>query len=171
MGLYRVHWVAGAERPRRMRLLLFAELPDRVHGEILSALGSTELIFDGGGGQLAVTVVRDRVAFVGPARPEALERVFGIRVSLEQFVRSLLLGETPTEEYRLTREPVGSGLPSFLELSRADRSVTLKLKRRQRGHASSAALGTGAPPEGLELRPLSELRLVDLPTEGSEEDW
>ncbi len=65
-ALYKAR-VGGAEgaRPRRFRLLLFAELPDRLHGEVISPLGRTEMIADAGGGRISVLFVRDRVAFVG----------------------------------------------------------------------------------------------------------
>ena len=34
------------ERARKFRLLVYAAEPDRLHGEILSAVGTTELILD-----------------------------------------------------------------------------------------------------------------------------
>ena len=61
-------------------------LPDRIHGEILSPVGTTEAIFDGGNGRIAVTLPRDRVSYVGDGDAAAMAKVLGVRLSLEELV-------------------------------------------------------------------------------------
>ena len=47
-GLYRARLEEAGGQSERFRLLLFAAAPDRIHGEVLSPMGTTALIFDGG---------------------------------------------------------------------------------------------------------------------------
>ena len=75
VGLYRARLEHPDGSSDRFKLLLHAALPDRLHGEVLAPVGGTVLIFDGGGGRMAVTFVRDRVSFVGPASPANLEKL------------------------------------------------------------------------------------------------
>jgi len=139
-------------------MLLFAATPDRIHGEVLSPVGGTVLVFDGGAGKIAVTLVRDRVAFAGLAGPEVLEKLIGVPVRLEDLVQSLLHGEAGAGGHEVAREPVGRpGLPERYEISAAGRSLQLQLKRLQRLDRPAAGLGTGEPPPGLELLPLERL--------------
>jgi len=158
-GLYKVRLAGGpGERARRFRLLLYAELPDRLHGEVVSPLGRTELIADGGGGRIYVQFVRDRVAFAGVADAEVIHDLLGIRLSLEELVRGLLMGELAGAEIELRREPAAGGaLPERLEIQAPPRSVVMQLKRRQALAVDPRSLGTGEPPPGIEVRPLERL--------------
>lgn len=162
-ALYRAELAQPRERSRRFRLLLFAEPPDRIHGEVLSALGSTVAILDGGGGRLSLTRVREGRAYVGEAAPEIFERLIGIPLTLEELVRGLLEGETPTGGATLRREPAGRrGLPDALEIA-ADGTVLRLERKRWQPVADPAGLGTGSPPAGVERRSIDELtgELVD----------
>lgn len=158
VGVYRARLVDGERPDQRFRLMLYAELPDRLHGEIVSPVGSSVLIVDGGAGRLAVSLVREGVSFVGSASERDLESVFGLRVSLRQLVEALLTGELSAEGYAVLREarqPVG--LPDVFEIRQGERALTLRLKRLKPGPGSRAGLGTGEPPRGMERRPLEEL--------------
>ena len=167
VGLYKVRVEDPTSgKDRKFRLLLFAELPDRLHGEILSPVGKTVMIFDGGGGRLAVSLPRERQAFVGQGDPVAMERVFGLALSLESLTRSLLLGEALDSEIRVERTGgEASAMPELLRISTVERSLELQLKSLQRLRVPAESLGTGQPPEGLELRPLDDLEIELLPVE------
>jgi hypothetical protein len=171
-GLYKVRLEAVGQKTRRFRLLLFAELPDRFHGEVLTPLGATVMILDGGENRLAVTLVRERVAFVGDSGPDNLRRLFGLELSLAELVRGLLTGEAGELEVEVRRESsLSEGLPQRLEIVstvESGRRMTLELKRLRRLDVAPGSLGTGEPPPGLELRPLEELVLDQIP--GSEEE-
>lgn len=170
MGLYRARLVDEEGRKRKFRLLLFAALPDRVHGEVISPVGTTVLILDGGGGRVAVTLVRDRVAYVGPAGARAVERIVGVPLDLEQLVGGLLRGEIPDGAHRLVRDPpTGAGLPQALEIEAEGRSLMLQLKTLKPLRAPASELGTGNPPPGMRQLPLDELGPVELPGLAPEE--
>ena len=157
-GLYRARLEEPGGRSEKFRLLLFAAAPDRIHGEVLSPMGSTALIFDGGGGKVAITLVRDRVAFAGPAGPDVFEKLIGVPVSLEELVESLLTGDG-AGEHRVVREPAGSeGLPEFYEISAGGRSLQLQLKRLRSLEGWGGGLGTGEPSGDLELLPLERFQ-------------
>lgn len=161
-GLYRVSVRDPVEGQRRFRLLLFAELPDRLHGEVLSPVGSVLLIIDGGAGRMAVTFVRDGVTFEGPADDAALARVLGVRLSLAALVQGLLTGVVLAPDLHLTREAgVSPALPALLVLDDGERNLTLELKRLQPLRAATGALGTGRAPAGMDVRPLSELTFYE----------
>jgi outer membrane biogenesis lipoprotein LolB len=171
MGVYRARVEDAEGQSRRFRLLLYATLPDRIHAEILSPVGTTEVIIDGGGGRVAVTVPRDRVVYVGPGDPEALEKVLGVRLSLADLVRGLLGHEVDSSGYEVDREPRGEvGLPEVLRIEGSGHRLTLRLKSRQPLRVSTATLGNGEPPAGMELRPLETLDSIDLPSEPHRED-
>jgi hypothetical protein len=143
-------------------VLLFAALPDRVHGEVLSPLGRPQLILDGGDGMLAVTFVRDREAFVGSARGDVLSRILGVSLELDGLVRALLTGEADGATYRIERTGDGvPALPETLAIRTADSTLALELKRFRRLRADPARLGTGRPPEGLRVRPIEDLQGED----------
>ena len=145
-------------RTRRFRLLLFAELPDRFHGEVLPPVGGPRLIVDGGGGRLAVTFVRDGESFVGSPSREVLEQVLGVPVDLEQLVRALLRGEGVGEDLRVDRTgPPEPGLPERLVLAGGNATLALELKRLRPLAVDRAPLGTGQPPAGTRVRPIEEL--------------
>jgi hypothetical protein len=164
MGVYRTRLEDSLGQSRRFRLLLYATLPDRIHGEILSPVGSTEVIVDGGAGRVAVTLPRKRVAYAGEADAAALEKVLGVRLSLEDLVGTLLGQDIPTDGYEVTREPVGQpGLPEVLQIEGAGGRLLLRRKSLQPLRVSTATLGNGEPPPGMELRPLTSLDSIELP--------
>jgi len=163
-GLYRVLLQADGAESRKFRLLLFAAEPDRLHAEALSAVGSTELIVDGGGGRISISIVRERISYVGDADPEAMEKILGIALSLEQLVRALLTGEQSVGSFEMERNPKhGSGLPSWLKISSEGRSAEFKLKRLRPMRGRAELLGTGAAPERMKVLPLEELEALELP--------
>lgn len=166
IGVYKARVLEPDRRTRRFRLLLFAELPDRIHGEIVSPVGTTLMILDGGRGRLAVSLVRRRLAFVGPARPESLERVLGLRLSLEDLVGGLLTGRVSDLDYEVKRTELRpGGLPRMLEISSGARTLSLELRRLEPLGRRAELLGTGEPPERMERRPLDDLLLQELPEE------
>lgn len=155
VGLYKARLEEDGGRSERFRLLLFAAKPDRIHGEVLSPVGGPVLIFDGGAGKIAVTLVRDRVAFAGPAGPEVLEKLIGVPVRLEELVESLLSGGGHDETRTVLREPAGrEGLPERFEIRAGGRSLRLQLKRLRALQRRDGGVGTGDPPAGMELLPL-----------------
>lgn len=171
MGVYRAHLEDPGGRSRRFRLLLYAALPDRIHGEILSPVGTTELILDGGGGRVAVTLPRKRVTYAGDADAAALEMVLGVPLSLEQLVQGLLGSDVTGTGYELNREPVGrTGLPDLLRIEGSGHLLSLRLKSMQPLRVSTSTLGNGEPPPDMELRPLTALDPVDLPNDPPSED-
>jgi hypothetical protein len=169
VGYYKVRLTPSEGRARRFRMLLFAERPDRIQGEIFTPVGSTALIFDGGGGRLSVALVGEGRAFVGDEEADSLERLFGLRMTLEELVGAVLTGRVPDGEVTLRRDPATSeGLPRSLEVTSGHNMLTMELRRSQALGADRSNLGTGQPPEGLELSPLTELQLVEIP--GSQAD-
>jgi hypothetical protein len=163
-GVYRVHLQGDGAESRKFRLLLFAAEPDRLHAEALSAVGSTELIVDGGGGRISISIVRERLSYVGDADAAAMEKVIGIALTLEQLVRILLTGEESLESFEMERQPRrGGGLPSWLKISSEGRSAEFKLKRLRPMRARAELLGTGAAPERMKVLPLEELEALQLP--------
>jgi hypothetical protein len=151
-------------RTRRFRLILFAELPDRLHAEVVSPVGSTLLVIDAGEGRISVARVRDRLAYVGRANPDVIEGLLGVRLSLADFVSTLLTGEPRARQYRVIRSaPAGVVLPDQLEIIAASTSLGLQLKRRRSLDSGTGELGRGRPPDGMELRDLAELDLGELP--------
>jgi len=158
VGIYRARFSGEEVKPRRFRLLLYAASPDRIHCEVISPVGSTLMVLDGGGGRLAVTFVRDGVSYVGTARPETLERVFGLRLGLDELVGALLGSDLAPAACRVERQAAPDGeLPARFGLDDGRRRLDLELKRFQPLKGPSEALGTGEPPPGTELRPLDEL--------------
>ena len=164
MGVYRARLELPSGEANRFRLLLYAELPDRIHGEILSPVGTTELILDGGRGRVAVTVPRERVAYVGAGDSRALEQVLGLSLTLEQLVGGLVGASGDLPGHRWSREPPGrAGLPETFEIEGGGHRLTLRLKRTERLRVSTASLGNGEAPPGVEVRPLESLQTVELP--------
>ena len=171
VGYYKVRLSQPERRARRFRMLLFAERPDRIHGEIVTPVGSTALIFDGGGGRLAVTLPGEGRAFAGAAGDDSLERLFGLRLTLEELVSALLTGRVSNPGLTLRREPSTSeGLPRSLEISSAGTSLRMELRRYQPAGADLSRLGTGRPPDGFEIQPLTELQLTEIPGSRVDED-
>jgi hypothetical protein len=164
MGVYRARVSDGEGQHKKFKLLLFAELPDRLHGEIVSPVGSTVAIFDGGAGTLSVSLLRERLAFVGNSGPEALERVCGLPISLSEMVHGLLGEGVKDRDVLVTRTPANDGLlPAMLEITASGNTLHLELRRVQPVRGPLDALGTGRPPAGLEIRPLEELTLYPIP--------
>jgi len=164
MGVYRARLEDPQGRSRRFRLMLYAILPDRIHGEILSPVGTTEVIIDGGGGRVAVTLPRKRVAYTGDGDAAALEKVLGVRLSLEQLVRGLLGHESASPGYEVAREPAGeTGLPDELRIDGGGHRLILRLKSTQPLRVSTETLGNGEPPPKMDVRPLAALESIDLP--------
>ena len=174
VGVYRGRIENAEGEARRFRLQLFAALPDRVHGEVLSPLGAPQLIVDGGAGQLAVTFVRDGESFVGQAHGDVVARILGVRLELDELVRALLTGETLGGAHRLERTGRGTGeLPEAVTIRSEGGTLTLELKRLRPLRADPTLLGTGRPPEGTRVRPLEDLndegeRLERLAGDGAE---
>jgi hypothetical protein len=163
-GVYRVVLQGEETESRKFRLLLFAAQPDRLHAEVLSAVGSTELILDGGGGRISVALIRDRIAYVGDDDPETMEKVLGVSLSLEELVRILLTGEDGGGRFEMERIPErGVGLPQRLKISSGGKSAEFQLKRMRPMRTRSDLLGTGAPPERMKVLPLDELDAIELP--------
>lgn len=155
VGLYKARLEETGGRSEKFRLLLFAAAPDRLHGEVLTPVGGTALVFDAGAGRIAITLVRDRVAFAGVAGPEIFEKLIGVPVRLEQLVESLLSGGSGGGGVTVVREPAGrEGLPERFEIAAGGRSLELQLKRVRALDRRDGGLGTGEPPDGLELLPL-----------------
>lgn len=156
VGVYKAHLLDAEGASHRFRLLLYAEMPDRIHGEILTPLGATRVILDGGNGRLAVTLVPKGVSYVGPADAESLEMILGIPIGLEQLVGALIDGAPPGDSLSLDRVG-GNGLPERLEIRSVSAELRLELKRLRHLGANALDVGTGQPPEGTELRPLERL--------------
>ena len=130
-GLYRARLQEPDGASRKFRLLLFASLPDRLHGEVLSPVGTTELVVDAGGGRIAVTPVDEKISYVGESSPEIFEMLFGIPLELDRLVAAILAGEPPGGGLRLDRSPAGAGLPFRVALEAEGRSLALELRRAQ----------------------------------------
>ncbi len=160
MGVFRVAVEEAGEKTRRFKLLLFAGAPDRLHGEIVSPVGTTVAIFDGGAGRLAVTFPRDRTAFVGVAREDALERIFGVPISLEGLVTGLLGGDEQPAESRIDRIGPIDELPERFTLSSEVRRLVME-RRKLQPIRGDRPIGNGEPPPGMQARPLEELRLYE----------
>ena len=162
VGLYRGRIERPDGKTRRFRLLMYAELPDRVHAEVISPLGTTHLILDGGGGSLAVTFVRDGVSYVGPASADALSRILGVRLTLEELVRGFLTGEVNRPSVRLLHTAGdGQPLPQRVEVSTGEASLELELKRLRPASMDRGSIGTGEPPAGTRVRPIEEMAFDD----------
>lgn len=173
-AVYRARFASASdERVRKFRLLVYAAEPDRLHGEILSAVGTTELILDAGGGRVSVFFVRDRIAFVGPANSRVLDALLGVPVAIEDLVQALLGNrpeDLPGASSGWTLLPGGRVYPDTIRLEDGGRRFELRLKRIRPIRVDPATLGTGRPPRGVEQRPLEELDPEAIPgieTEGA----
>jgi len=128
-------------------------------------LGSPELILDAGDGRLAVTFMRQELAFVGEARPEAVERALGLPMSLEDLIGCLLGASPVTQSVRVFRWPETPGqLPERFEVT-SSTGLTLRLERKgiQPILIWPKDLATGTPPASVESRPLEDLGGGGLP--------
>jgi hypothetical protein len=59
--------------------------------------------------------------------------------------------------------PAGVVLPDRLEIIAPETSLRLQLKRRRSLDSGTGELGRGRPPDGMELRDLTELDLGGMP--------
>jgi hypothetical protein len=168
VAVYRAKLHDPVDGGRRFRLWLYASLPDRLHGEILSPVGTTEVIVDAGAGRMAVAFVRDRVAFVGGADPDVLEGLLGVRVGLEELVRALLIAGEGPRGYRVERAPgAAGGLPERIRFESDGRVLELELKRRQALPDKAPELGLGVAPAGMTEHPLEQLDAAALREPGA----
>jgi hypothetical protein len=157
IGVYRATVDDGSGARRHAKLLLWAERPDRLHAELLAAVGGVRFVLDAGGGAACVVDVADGTAYVGDAGPAAVDGLVGVGVSIEEVVAALLSGESPAG-VRVERGGGAAGeLPERLVIAKGPRGLELKRVRFERGSAASDALGTGRPPTGLRVRPMEDL--------------
>ena len=176
IGVYKARVTREDGRSRRFRLLLYAELPDRLHAEAVAPVGGTQLIVDGNAERLSIALVRDKLSFAGPPTGEDLRRIVGASLRPEQLVSALLRGcphppapnppatdasATPStscaqEGYSYRREGA-PGLPERFELRSGGHRLELELRRVQRSKPTGSALGSGDPPPGFERYPISDL--------------
>lgn len=157
VGVYRGRIAETDGRSRRFRLLLFAAEPDRLHAEVVSPLGATELILDGGDARLAVIVPKERLVFAGAPDRETMHGLVGVRVQVGELVRGLLRGEVAGEGIRWRRRGAVGSLPREFTVEGGGRVLELRLKRRSPLRAAAAELGAAVAPPGFETRPLREL--------------
>lgn len=158
--MYRASLVRSSEE-RHFRLLLFAALPDRLHAEVLPPVGSASVILDAGEGRISVLSARDRVAYVGASSEETLRKAIGLDTTVEALVRAVVNGDRAGGSVEIEREPpTGPGLPRSLRLRSGGTELLLTLERVRKARAGGA-LGAGTPPEGVEIRPLQDLPVLD----------
>lgn len=160
-GSYRATYRDATDRVSRFRLLLYAELPDRLRVEVLAPIGGARWIVDGGEGRLAVLFLDERVAYSGNADAQALERILGARLGLSALVEAIVSGSRGSGGPDFDREPAREpGLPRRFDLrSGAGR---LRLERTSwKEVRGGGPIGRGSVPPAFELRPLSELPLRD----------
>ncbi len=158
IGSYRAVIDSGSGEERSFRLLLWVAEPGRLHAEALSPTGSPEVVLDGGGGRIAVSLPRRRTAYVGEASARAMERLLGVPLSLDDLVGAVLgVGASPDPAVRIDRAPAsGGGLPERIEIRSGGR--TLRLVRRSVATTTlGEGTGTGAPVSGLTALPLEDL--------------
>jgi hypothetical protein len=162
-GVYKGTVIGEEGRGGRFRLFLYAELPDRIHAEVLPPVGGPRLVLDGGGGKLAVALVEERVAYVGDAGAESVGRVIGAPISLAFLVSALLGGCPPgAGDVVIRREPPeGPGLPSRFELRRGATGFEIERRGGERIRTLGAGLGSGTPPGGFTVLPLDDLRIEE----------
>lgn len=163
-AVYRGRFDPGeGEKARRFRLLVHAARPDRLHGEVLSAVGTTELVLDAGANAVSVFFVRDRVAYVGESSERALGALLGVPLAVQTLV-DVLVGNDPgpsTLEWNIV--PGDFSYPQRIELGDGRRTLRLELKRLRAMRADPATLGTGRPPDGVKQLPLEALDAETLP--------
>jgi len=158
IGVYRGRIEGRDGDTRKFKLMLYVAPPDHLHAEVVSPLGSTVMIIDGGDGRLAVTLVKEGVSYVGQAQEEILERILGLRLSLEELVQGILTGDAGRAGHTVIRgEGPEDGLPGSITFRSDDASLTLELKKLRPLRGPPETLGTGEPPAGTEIRGLDDL--------------
>ena len=158
-AIYKGRFTSPEGETSRFRSWVWAAAPDRLHIEVFGPMGGTRLSVDGGGGLLAVSLVQDKVAFVGEAAGLELSPVFGVPMTLEQTVSALTGGGRPPGLTVWRRDATtGDRLPLRLQVGTGGALLELtRLEVRTVPPGRSALLGTGTPPDGIEVRPLADL--------------
>jgi len=155
IGLYRASVVDGDGRAHKLKLLLWAQAPDRLHAELLGPVGGVRLTIDAGHGAASVVDHPAAVVYAGDPSPDDVRRIVGVPLEVPALVQALLSGAAP-DGLRVERIG-GAGLPERFTLEGGGGTLELQLVRLTRGSAAESALGTGVPPQGLTVRPLAEL--------------
>jgi hypothetical protein len=156
VAAYRAEFSREGEAPRRARLLVWAAAPDRLHAELLPPVGGSPVTLDAGGGRAVLVDVAERTAYVGDAGPEAIGSLTGVEIGVAEAVAALLDGEAPAGATVEREAETPGALPARFALQVGDSRIGLTRLRWQRGAGRESDLGTGAPPEGLRVRPLAE---------------
>jgi hypothetical protein len=156
VGVYKAI-VSGEGAPRRSATIhLWAALPDRLHAEVVTPVGSVTLTLDAGGGRVCLVDVSEGTAYAGEDDAGALAAIAGVPLTAGDAVRALLAGVAPAG-YTVTRDGGSDpGLPEHLRIEGGARSAQLTRVRLVRLGTSEAALGTGDPPGRLAVRPLAD---------------
>ncbi|HEX4825484.1 MAG TPA: hypothetical protein VFV19_14370 [Candidatus Polarisedimenticolaceae bacterium] len=154
VGLYRASIADPEGRVRKLKLLLWAQAPDRIHAELLGPVGGVRLTVDAGPGAAAVIDHESAIAYAGVPSPDDVRRLVGVPLAVPALVEALLSGTKPDG---LRVERVGApGLPERFTVAGGGGTLTLELVHLTRGSDAAAALGTGAPPPAMTVRPLEE---------------
>lgn len=157
-GIYRAVYEDPDGTRRGFRIMLFAELPDHLHAEVLPPVGGPEIILDAGNGRLALTVVSERTAWVGAADPETIAAVIGVALDLNDLVATILGESGPdVDGVGVQRSPRRTGLPETLIVESESGRLELRLRKEKKLPETGGRPGTGEPPPGVELRPLEEV--------------
>lgn len=146
---------------RGAKLSVWAERPDRLHAELTAPVGGVTFILDAGGGEVCVVDVAEATAYVGEDDPRALLALTGVRVSVADAVAALLYGASPAGLSVVRVGTAEGSLPDTIRISDGNRSLALDRIRFERGRSAPGALGTGAPPGKLTVRPLASLAVAD----------
>lgn len=156
-GIYRGRYTAPDGTDIRFRAWIFAALPDRIHAEVVGPAGGAHWIVDGGSGRLAVTSIADAACYTGGATPDAVAAALGVKVSLRDLVAAFLGASGAGAGPGLVREPDRPGLPARFTLTSEGRVLALEKQSERTRDGGAAALGSGAVPPGVEVRPLEDL--------------
>ncbi len=158
IGVYRGQvWDESSRRPR-FKLLLYARAADHIHAELYPPVGGSAWVLDCGDGRLSLTVVDERVAYVGAADAQTVGRLFGIAIAPADLVGALLEGTPPGEGLSVDRtSPQPKGLPQSFEIRQGARGFRLELSETR--PVVTRGLATGEPPAGVRQAPLDELAL------------
>ena len=165
VALYRGTITEPGSGVQRFRATLFLARPDRLHAELSGPVGGPRLIVDGDTHRIAVSLVPDRVAYVGEPGPEGLRPILGIDLAVAEFVAAMLDGTPPPTATRFERVAGGpGGWPQRVEMSADDLVLTLDLRHTHGlpNGADDAGLGTGQPAPGLEVLPFEDAPGLDL---------
>lgn len=144
---------------RRFRLMLYAEAPDAIHAEVVAPIGGTVLIVDGNDDEIAVSFVRDRLAFVGRSTSDAADYLLGFPLAPSELVTLLQSGRAP-EGIGVEREGGATLYPERLVIETEGARLELE-RRRVRPLPAGSVLGDAQVPPGFERRPLEALRAIE----------